>query len=291
MGPLNNNHKSGTDGGEYTGPVFIIRELDREKSEYDAFITTGGIQEVRGSDNGNGAGVYGGGPKQQQHVVKPTATDDEDTKYFGVLVTPDTVKQLNISKTSAINVQLTVILAAASSRMPWLLVLHRKNYPHLFESPEVPIHQQQQQYAPQVPSQGGIPNMQVPQRRRFTSERQRREVVFNDGRSNAAVVPLALEDQLMTTMCYNFLHDTMPSSATASVDYDYDYNDARGNRDIVFNPNTYVRKAVKLNQMQPPATTASSTVQSQSQSQPQPEPQPSDVDEQSVNMAIPKRIS
>lgn len=278
------NHKA----GEYTGPVFIIRELDGEKAEYDAFITTGGIQEVRGPANGNG-----GGPNQQQQAMKPTAAEDEDTKYFGVLVTTDTVRQLNVSKSSAINVQLSVLLTAVSSRMPWLLVLHRKNYPHLFEFADVEQQQRQQLHAPQAASAGGIPNMQIPQRRRyFSSERQRRGLVFDDGRpaAAAAVVPLAFERELMSTMCYNFLRDFVPPPATASTDYGYDYNDARGDRDIVFDANAYAREAVKRVQQQP-AAAASSTVQPQPQPQSQPQPQPSDVDdEQAVKMAIPKRV-
>lgn len=79
--------------GEYMGLVFIIRELNKEKGEYDAFITTGGIQEVKppAPIPNNGAGghappstVVQSLQSQQQKLAAATfVKDDEDSEYFG----------------------------------------------------------------------------------------------------------------------------------------------------------------------------------------------------------------
>ncbi|XP_025419798.1 probable serine/threonine-protein kinase DDB_G0280133 [Sipha flava] len=240
------SHK-GADGGEYVGPVFIIRELNKETGEYDAFITTGGIQEVKPPHPHHQQhpnhqqhpyeqhqNQYHPNP-QYPHVKQPSpqqhpnlqqqqdqqlvaAKETEDSEYFGVLVTAETVKALNHPKSAYINVSVSVLLTATSSRMPWLLVLHRKDYPHLFE------YQQQQKPGSQdqLP-QPGIPGMQVPQRRRYYSERQRRGLYSrttpqNQGRwaqgyqdedeEQERITPVLFERELLSTICYNFAQDT-----------------------------------------------------------------------------------
>ncbi|CAH1726614.1 unnamed protein product [Aphis gossypii] len=219
---------------EYMGPVFIIRELDKDKGQYDAFVTTGGIQEVRPPPMSDRSL-----PPQQQG--KPSAVrDDEDSEHFGVLVTPETVRRLDRDeklKASSINVTMSVLLSAASSRMPWLLVLHRKQYPHLFEyqqqqpsqshhqyQAQQPQHQQQQhqqqqqqyqqppQYLQPVQSEAvqadvipGLQHPKVPQRRRYQTDRQRRSMLYAADDSGAP--PMPFEHQLLSTMCYNFVRD------------------------------------------------------------------------------------
>lgn len=276
-------HK-GADGGEYVGPVFIIRELNKEAGEYDAFITTGGIQEVKPPQhqqqhpnqkhtnqqhaNQQHANQYHLNPlqyanvqhpnlqhpnlqhqnqqQQQQHQDQQQQQQDpsaaskevEDSEYFGVLVTADTVKALNHPKTASINVSVSVLLTASSSRMPWLLVLHRKDYPHLFE------YQQQEQQKPgaaqdqQQQQQPGIPGMQVPQRRRYYSDRQRRglysqavnggypsgwsprsEQDETDGEPERFAAPLLFERELLSTICYNFARDTEEGRELRSETY------------------------------------------------------------------------
>ncbi|XP_025205804.1 uncharacterized protein LOC112602093 [Melanaphis sacchari] len=210
---------------EYMGPVFIIRELDKEKGEYDAFVTTGGIQEVRPPPMSDRSLPPQHGGNHQTAGNR----DDEDAEHFGVLVTPETVKRLNGDeklRASSINVTMAVLLSAASSRMPWLLVLHRKHYPHLFEYQQQqpsqphqyqvqhPPHQQQQYQQQQYlqPAQSdtvqtdgvpGLQNPQIPQRRRYQADRQRRSVLqYDDARTL-----MAYENQLLSTMCYNFVRD------------------------------------------------------------------------------------
>lgn len=210
------------------GPVFIIRELNKENGEYDAFITTGGIQEVKPPkpipNNGPG-GLHAPPPTPaqfpQHHQQKPTAAvkDDEDSEYFGVLVTPDTVKQLDYQSTPAVNVSLSVLLAAASSRMPWLLVLRRRNYPQLFEPQS---HHQQQQQQPTSVSQAtavplGIPGMQIPQRRRYYADRQRRGLYLSPRTEEEERFPLLFERELLSTMCYNFVRDYASSGGTPAL--------------------------------------------------------------------------
>ncbi|KAL5236194.1 hypothetical protein ACI65C_003604 [Semiaphis heraclei] len=224
-GPANNAGGHRGPESEYMGPVFIIRELDKDKGEYDAFVTTGGIQEVRPPPMSDRS-------LPPQHGKPSAARDDEDAEHFGVLITPETVKRLDRDekfRMSYVNVTMSVLLWAASSRMPWLLVLHRKQYPHLFEyqqqqpqhqqyqvhSPQQQQHQphqqqQPQQYQQQMPPflqpvqsdavqvDSGVPglqNPQIPQRRRYQTDRQRRAVLYSS------------PDDLLSTMCYNFIRD------------------------------------------------------------------------------------
>lgn len=178
----------------YRGQVFIIKELDKDKAQYEAFVTNGGIQEVK--------------TVQQQQIPsegQSNIKDDEDSEYFAVLVTPETVSQLQFAKTAAITLPLSVLLPAISAKVPWLLVLRRRNYPQFFE------------YQPNgIPglaagNPAGLPAMQVPQRRRYyaTAEaptRQTRGLAYDD-EELARIVPLVFEGELLSTMCYNFIRD------------------------------------------------------------------------------------
>jgi len=230
------------------GPVFIIRELDKDKGEYDAFVTTGGIQEVRPPPMSDRS-------LPPQHSKPSAARDDEDAEHFGVLVTPETVKRLDRDeklRASSINVTMAVLLSAASSRMPWLLVLHRKQYPHLFEyqqqqpQQQYQMHspqqhqahqqQQQQQYQQQMPQflqpvqsdtvqiDSGVPGLQhpqIPQRRRYQTDRQRRSILYSSSPDDSrAPMTMAFEQQLLSTMCYNFVRDyySSPAQQTSSVE-------------------------------------------------------------------------
>lgn len=214
------------------GPVFIIRELDKDAELYDSFITTGGIQEVRPPAplaTAKGHGVVG----QQQHN-RPGA--DEDSEYFGVLVTPETVRQVRFPKEVHINVSMSALLNAASSRMPWLLVLRRSSHAELLmggggggDSPQQqqqqrpgaasPTQQQQRPAGQADPVAAGIsPSMmQIPQRRRYygSEGRRRRSVDYRFGRLSmpaadepaTRTVPLVSERELLSTMCYNFARE------------------------------------------------------------------------------------
>lgn len=203
---------AGNQRGEYMGPVFIIRELDKVDGQYDAFVTTGGIQEVRRPTTHPGY--------QQNPSAGAYREPDEDSEYFGVLVTADTVRLLGYPDSVAINVSLPVLLTAVSSRMPWLLVLRRKDYPQLFE------YQQQQQRPPPAQQQPQQPqlavpgSMQIPQRRRYHPDRDRRDMsaayaaggydwdAAVDGEyGRGRTAPVGFERQLLSTMCYNFVRE------------------------------------------------------------------------------------
>lgn len=319
------------------GPVFIIRELDKDKGEYDAFVTTGGIQEVRPPPMSDRS-------LPPQHGKPSVARDDEDAEHFGVLVTPETVKRLDRDeklRASSINVTMAVLLSAASSRMPWLLVLHRKQYPHLFEyqqqqpqhqyqvhPPQQQQHQPHQQHQPQQyqqqqqqqqqlpqflqPAQSdsvqvdsgvaGLQHPQIPQRRRYQMDRQRRAILFDDSRAPLA---MAFEQQLLSTMCYNFVRDyysspktSVPRLPIALVDSDYGRGEDRREREpepeqyARYQPDVYLDADAYA-----VAATAPSGHEQQSPPQPQPQQTSSTVqpEEQSdgviVGMEIPKRVS
>ncbi|XP_001951312.1 alpha-protein kinase 1 [Acyrthosiphon pisum] len=334
---------------EYMGPVFIIRELDKDKGEYDAFVTTGGIQEVRPPPMSDRS-------LPPQHGKPSAARDDEDAEHFGVLVTPETVKRLDRDeklRASSINVTMAVLLSAASSRMPWLLVLHRKQYPHLFEYQQQqpqhqyqvhPPQQQQQQPHPQQQSQqyqqqhqqqqqqqqlpqylqpaqsdsvqvdSGVPGLQhpqIPQRRRYQMDRQRRAILYSSPDDSRAPLTMAFEQELLSTMCYNFVRDyyssPKPSSSEQSprlpitlVDADYGRGEDRREREP--EPEQYVRYRPDV-YLDADAYAAAATAPSgrEQQSPPQPQPQLSQTsstvrpEERSdgivVGMEIPKRVS
>ncbi|XP_060854514.1 putative uncharacterized protein DDB_G0294196 [Rhopalosiphum padi] len=331
--PPAGNRASNVGGGhrgpesEYMGPVFIIRELDKDKGEYDAFVTTGGIQEVRPPPMSDRSL-----PPQQG---KPSATrEDEDAEHFGVLVTPETVKRLDRDeklRMSSVNVTMAVLLSAASSRMPWLLVLHRKQYPHLFEyqqqqpsqshqylqapqpqqqhqqQQQQQYQQQQQQYLQPVQSEAvqtdgsipaGVQHPQIPQRRRYQMDRQRRSILYSD---DSRAPPMPFEHQLLSTMCYNFVRDyysaeqsppRLPIALADSADYADDRRQpepepyGRYRQDGYLDANAYAAAATatgpsgRAQKSQPPQP-FSSTVR--------PEEQQSDG--VVVGMTIPKRVS
>jgi len=269
--------------GEYTGPVFIVRELNKEKGEYDAFITTGGIQEVKPAQGGRAP------PHGHQ---KPAAVrgDAEDAEYFGMLVTPETVRALDHPSAAAVNVSLSTLLVAASSRMPWLLVLRRADYPQLFEH--------QHQPAAAVPSAppAVVPGMQIPQRRRYYAAdggRQRRGLYPAPYGQRAAAAddyddyepgrtfPPAFERQLLSTMCYNFVRDytsagDLPRLPIALAEPEDRDRDERG--PVIIDADAYAAAAFRD---APPAAPATSPPDGQQQQQPPSSP---------VQMAVPKRV-
>ncbi|XP_022183178.1 putative mediator of RNA polymerase II transcription subunit 26 [Myzus persicae] len=345
-GPANNAGGHRGHESEYMGPVFIIRELDKDKGEYDAFVTTGGIQEVRPPPMSDRS-------LPPQHSKPSAARDDEDAEHFGVLVTPETVKRLDRDeklKMSSINVTMSVLLSAASSRMPWLLVLHRKQYPHLFEyqqqqpqqqyqvhSPQQQPHQQPhpqqyhqqqpQQYQQQVPPflqpaqsdsvqvDSGVPglqNPQIPQRRRYQTDRQRRAILYSSPDDSRAPLTMAFEHQLLSTMCYNFVRDyySSPAQQMSSAELsprlpialaDPEYGRGEDRREREPEPEQYgrYRQDVYLDaDAYAAAATAPSGRVPHSPPQPQPQPQTSSTvrpEERSdgvvVGMEIPKRVS
>lgn len=280
------------------GPVFIIRELNKEKGEYDAFITTGGIQEVKppvsmpknnNNNNNNGAGAAAGhappaqpsqqtAATQQQQQQYPHQPVDEDSEYFGVLVTPDTVKQLDYQSTTTMNVSLSVLLVAASSRMPWLLVLRRRNYPQLFD-------RHQYAHAPPAQAAAGIPGMQIPQRRRYYADRQRRGLYMSP-RTTATVYeedryPMLFERELLSTMCYNFVRDYETSGGTPGLPIVLSETvrtrpswDGRSETEVIIDADAYAAAAAGVEQAVPPSTA-----------------QPDGEQELHVKMTIPKRVS
>lgn len=269
------------------GPVFIIRELNKENGEYDAFITTGGIQEVKPPkpmpNNGPG-GLHAPPPPPplQHHQQKPMVAvkDDEDSEYFGVLVTPDTVKQLDYQPATAINVSLSVLLVAASSRMPWLLVLRRRNYPQLFE----PQLYHQQQPAPVTSAAAvppGIPGMQIPQRRRYYADRQKRGLYLSPRTEEEERFPLLFERELLSTMCYNFVRDYassggMPALPIALSEPADRPGEVRGEPEVFIDANAYAAAA---------AATAAGAERAEPLSAPQQD------GEQELKMTVPIRVS
>lgn len=275
--------------GEYTGPVFIMRELNKEKGEYDAFITTGGIQEVKPTQGGRA-------PPHGHQKPATVRGDAEDAEYFGMLVTPETVRTLDYPSTAGVNVSLSTLLVAASSRMPWLLVLRRADYPQLFE------YQHQPAAATAVPPVPPVvvPGMQIPQRRRYYvgDSRQRRGLYLAPYGQRAdaddeyeptpgRTFPPAFERQLLSTMCYNFVRDytsagdlprlpialAEPEAATAAAGHRH--RDDRGQ--VFIDADAYAAAAFR-----DAPTPASVTSRPDDQQQ-----QPSS----SVQMTVPKRVS
>lgn len=189
------------------GPVFIIRELNKEKGEYDAIVTTGGIQEVRPWPTSPGAQQPPAGQKPAE-AGGGGAKNLEDSEYFSMLVTPETVKTLDYPSTTTMNVSLSTLLMAASTRMPWLLVLRRENYPELFHPKDRP--------APVIVAAAGFPAAQQPPQRRRYSTRQRRGLYLSppyapyhhqQQQQQHYADHTSFEHQLLSTMCYNFVRD------------------------------------------------------------------------------------
>lgn len=266
-------------GGEYMGPVFIVRELNHDEGVYDAFITTGGIQEVKPPQ----ASVKSPAAGQQQQQ-RPGPSAEEDPEYFGVLVTPETVRQLRIPKSVFVNASLSMLLSAASSKMPWLLVLRRSSYGELMlgGDPQKRPSSPAQQSAPEPaadPTGGMLPGlMQVPQRRRYYNPdvRQRRAADFRFGRplpdaDATRIVPLILERELLSTMCYNFARDNRDYRQLSAM-YAPPRDRESGREDARIDVDAYAAAAARF-------------VQSPSE-EPEESPQP----ESAVPMTVPKRV-
>lgn len=215
--------------------MFIIKEQSRDKGEYEAFVTSGGIQQVKPVWSSYGY------HQSQFQPGQPTVQEDEDPDYFAVMVTQETVSQLQYSKNATIKAPLSVLLVAASSRLPWLLVLRRESYPQFFDyppaaatTPATAVPYTASAYTTDgTPTStaaaaagsyaGGLP-LQVPLRRHYYTDRQRRGLFgsYSESaertpyvryRTSAAeqeanrIVPLLFERDLMSTMCYNFMRD------------------------------------------------------------------------------------
>lgn len=124
----------------YRGPVFIVQETEDLSEPYIAQIVEGGIEMVQ--------------PANLKSFRKPhpmTATNDsnpeiqDDPEYFAVLVTPETVAQAQISRTTTITVPLPVLLLGVSSRIPWVMVLKRQNHFDYFRN-LTPMHVSRHSY-------------------------------------------------------------------------------------------------------------------------------------------------
>lgn len=60
----------------------------------------------------------------------------EDPEYFAVLVTPETAALVQISRSMIIEVPLVMLLTGITKRMPWVMVLKRKNHFDYFRNTE-----------------------------------------------------------------------------------------------------------------------------------------------------------
>lgn len=284
-------HKS---NGEYMGPVFIIRELDKDQELYDSFITTGGIQEVKP------LGATFRGPSYAAAAGPPKAAagkPEEDSEYFGVLVTSDTVGQIKFPPTLFLNVSMSTLLKVVSSRMPWLLVLRRNSHTDLQigetsqqqkQQQQQQTSQQQQQAAPSPLTDSGFPGMrmEIPQRRRYYSpgDRQRRGADFRSFGRPLPDVDVSdsrvSERELLSTMCYNFARELghpqrlLPFMADSSV-----FQDAGYREPVHLDVDAYTAAALRYESSSPPPP-PQQQVQQQQQSN----------DETSVQMVVPKRI-
>lgn len=92
---------NGGDGGEYMGPVFEIRQLDKDAEPYGSFITTGVAYKMCGRPRPSKAT----GSVDQQEYNRLTA--DEDSEYFSV-----SVRQVRVPKEVHVNVSLSSLLNA-----------------------------------------------------------------------------------------------------------------------------------------------------------------------------------
>lgn len=118
----------------YRGPVFIVQETEDLNEPYIAQIVEGGIEMVQPVNL-----------KSFRKPLPPTTTNDsvpeiqDDPEYFAVLVTPETVAQAQISRSTTITIPLPVLLLGVSSRIPWVMVLKRHSHFDYFRN-LTPVH-------------------------------------------------------------------------------------------------------------------------------------------------------
>lgn len=132
---------------DYKGQLFIIKEprFDGLGEPFDAFVTTGGIQELSmARDSVNHATVGLPELKAQRLPDSAAISAAEHSEYFGVMVNSETVGHIKLPGLLRINVTLSALIKVATSKMPWLLVLRRTKYKELFAQ----IVQQQEQEQP-----------------------------------------------------------------------------------------------------------------------------------------------
>ena len=113
----------------YRGQVFILRETDDLKSPFVAEIVNGGIEMVLQP------------PKQMplnNYIRKNDSLPEiqEDPEYFAVLVTTETAALAELPRTMVIEVPIVMLLTGITKRMPWVLVLKRKNHFEYFRNME-----------------------------------------------------------------------------------------------------------------------------------------------------------
>lgn len=120
---------------EYKGPVFLIKETDDVNDPFIGLIVDGGIEMVR--PNPRPVPV----PQANLPAGNESAPEiQEDPEYFAVFVTPDTIAQAQLSRTTTITIPLTVLLAGVATRpgvsphMPWLMVLKKQNHFSYFQT-------------------------------------------------------------------------------------------------------------------------------------------------------------
>ncbi len=119
----------------YRGPVFVIQETTNASEPFVGQIVEGGIEMVQPIPK-----VVNKLPlnipipfNESHHEIQ------DDTEYFAVLVTPETVAQAQISRTTTITLPLSMLLLGVSSRIPWVMVLRRENHYNYLRNP-TPMH-------------------------------------------------------------------------------------------------------------------------------------------------------
>lgn len=170
--------------------MFIIREreprADNTETGYEAFVTTGGIHEIRPTS----LAMAKNNMDDPQVHSRDSNFDAANSEHFGVVVNSETVGKLQLSNSLRINVTLNSLLKAATSRMPWLLVLEREKFKEMFvdlgqQSPEKEIVGK-----PDFAGRRSQPEIHVqPQRRLFQFIRHRRDVNLHSDPTPFFLVP------------------------------------------------------------------------------------------------------
>lgn len=120
----------------YRGQVFILRETDDQKSPFVAEIVNGGIEMVLQVPRPMAVPPPAAAAAGHSRVNESVPEVQEDPEYFAVLVTPETAALSQISRSMIIEVPLVMLLTGITKRMPWVMVLKRKNHFDYFRSIE-----------------------------------------------------------------------------------------------------------------------------------------------------------
>lgn len=107
----------------YRGPVFIVQEIEDITKSFRAQIVEGGIEMVLPVTKSPSKLPFNALPLNES-----LPEIQEDPEYFAVLVTPETVTQAQISRTTIISLPLEMLLLGIASRIPWIMVLKRQNH-------------------------------------------------------------------------------------------------------------------------------------------------------------------